>query len=251
MDLFLLALFGCLLEGLVTKFGGIMLGTPTITISFLIVILAVTRWNLWGLIVIPFLAISTIIGGSFSDIDFYKAFYSFGGDFNNGLAVYISTIVGLSGIGLNVILFKIYGTRKIVRSPLILIGVIIADYAIFSILQFVSYRLISAGTLLHPAELYFTGSNGNTVNLAVYGENGFMKNLLALGISVVGLLVLRSQGVVTNVVDKLVDDRKNAELDAKDRQFRIEELEEKEEGNEELQTNDAKDELNDSSKNKI
>ena len=251
MDLFLLALFGCVLEGLVTRFGGIMLGTPTITISFLIVILAVIRWNLWGLIIIPLLAIATILGGSFSDIDFYKAFYSFGGDYNDGLAVYISTIIGVSGIGLNVILFKIFGTKKIVRSPLILIGVIIADYAVFSILQFISYRLISAGTILHPAELYFTGSNGNTVNLAVYGENGFMKNLLGLGIAVVGLLVLRSQGVATNVVEKLIDDKKNAELDANDRKFRIEELEEKEEGKEVLQTNDAKDELEDSSKNKI
>ena len=119
MDLFLLALFGCILEFLVTRFGGIMLGTPTITISFLITILAVIRWNLWGLAVIPVLVLATILGGSFCDIGQYRAFYRFGGEFNCGLAVYISTMLGLSSIGLDVILYKKIGTKKAVKNPFI------------------------------------------------------------------------------------------------------------------------------------
>ncbi len=227
MDLFLLALFGCILEALVTKFGGIMLGTPMTTISFLIVILAVIRWNLWGLIIIPLLALATVLGGSWSDIGQYKAFYSFGSDYNNcGLAVYISTMLGLSTIGLNVILFKIKGTKYVIKRPLLLICVILVDYVLLNVVQLLSFRLITAGTLAHSATINYVGNTGESFNIAFYGETGFIKNLLGLAIAVVGILVLRSQGVATNVVEKLIDDKKNAELDARDRNFRIEEEDE-------------------------
>jgi DNA-binding transcriptional MerR regulator len=72
-----------------------------------------------------------------------------------------------------------------------------------------------------------------------------------LAIAVVGILILRSQGVATNVVEKLVDDKKNAELDAKDRHFRIEEIEEEKDMKNEMSENaeeTAKDESNDLSK---
>ncbi|MBQ7641804.1 MAG: hypothetical protein IJS83_04975 [Acholeplasmatales bacterium] len=218
------------MEVLVTKFGGIMLGTPTITISFLIIILAVIRWNLWGLILIPLLALATVLGGNWSDIGQYKAFYSFGNEYNNcGLAVYVSTMCGLLAIGLNVIPFKKFTTRKILKNPFLIIGIIFADYLLFNVIQLIIFRLMTAGSPLQRAEIMYTGNTGSTFNVASYGDEGFIRNLLALAIAVVGILILRSQGVATNVVEKLIDDKKNAELDAQDRKFRIEELEEEKE----------------------
>ena len=252
MDLFLLALFGCILEFLVTRFGGIMLGTPTITISFLITILAVIRWNLWGLAVIPVLVLATILGGSFCDIGQYRAFYRFGGEFNCGLAVYISTMLGLSSIGLDVILYKKIGTKKAVKNPFILLGVILVNYALVNLISLISFRLISAGTFAHQATYEYLGNTGKTFNIANYGEMGLTSNLLGLAICAVAIFILRSRGVATNVVDKLIDDKKNAELDAKDRSFRIEEIEEEKEMEKEEPndaSNEAKDDLdNESSK---
>lgn len=244
MDLFLLALFGCILEALVTRFGGIMIGTPTITISFLIVLIAVIRWNLWGLIIIPLLTLATVLGGSWSDIGQFRAFYSFGGQFNCGFAVYISTMIGLATIGLNVILFKRFGTKKIVSNVLLLVAIIAINYLIVNTCQFIAFRLITAKTLANPANLEYVGNTGKSFNIATYGENGFLANLFGLAVAEVGIIILRSQGVTTNVVDKLVEDKANAELDLKDRNFRIEEVEEKENENEssEEKTNEAIDE---------
>ena len=253
MDLFLLALFGCILEALVTRFGGIMLGTPTITISFLITLIAVIRWNLWGLIIVPLLALATTLGGSFADYGQFRAFYSFGSGYNYcGTAIFVSTIIGLLSIGFDVILFKKIGTKKIVKSPLALIGIVIADYIIFNVIQLIIFRIMTAHTLLNQATIIYTGQNGE-FNLAIWGESGMVRNLLSLAIAVVGILILRSQGVVTNVIDKLVDDKLNAELDAKDRNFRIKDIDEEKDDEKEVeeispeQDNEANDESKENS----
>lgn len=235
-----------------TRFGGIMLGTPTITISFLITIIAIIRWNLWGLIIVPLLALATTLGGSFADYGQFRAFYQFGSAYNNcGLAIFISTICGLLTIGLDVILFKKMGTKKVVKNPFILVGMVLVNYAIFNFIQFIVYRLITAGgDLFNQAQVIYSGTEGD-FNLAIWAENGFIRNLLALAIAVVGILVLRSQGVATNVRDKLIDDKINAELDAKDRNFRIEEVEEKEVEEIDSDANDeAKDESDEDSSQK-
>lgn len=229
-----------------------MLGTPTITISFLITIIAIIRWNLWGLIIVPLLALATTLGGSFADYGQFRAFYQFGSAYNNcGLAIFISTICGLLTIGLDVILFKKMGTKKVVKNPFILVGMVLVNYAIFNFIQFIVYRLITAGgDLFNQAQVIYTGTEGD-FNLAIWAENGFIRNLLALAIAVVGILILRSQGVITNVRDKLIDDKINAELDAKDRNFRIEEVEEKEVEEIDSDANDeAKDESNEDSSQK-
>ena len=257
MDLLLLGLFGCILEFLLTRFGGIMLGNSTITISFLIVILAVIRWNLWGLAVIPFLVLATMVGRYWCDIELYRTLCSVGDTYNNiGIAMYVSVAVGLATIGLDVIFFKLksIGTRKITKNPFLLLGLIVLDYLVFSLVQFLVFRLITSGNLFQSAYIEYVGNNGKITNLALYGEDGFIKNLLALAIACVGAIILRSQGVTTNVVDKLIDDKKNAELNARDRNFRIKEVEEEEMEKEasDNAVSEAKDESNeDSSKNQI
>lgn len=54
-------------------------------------------------------------------------------------------------------------------------------------------------------------------------------NLFGLAVSVIGALILRSQGVVNNVVDKLIEDKQNAEMLKKDaEEFKVDSLEAKE-----------------------
>ena len=90
------------------------------------------------------------------------------------------------------------------------------SYVVYCSIQFLSYRLICSGTLTHSGLNIFDYTNKDgvlkTVNLCTLGEGGFAFNLIGLIIFVVGILILRSQGVVCNVKNKLIDDKKNAEL---------------------------------------
>ena len=55
-DLLTITIVGFILEVLCVKFGStVFYGTPFICISFLMVFIAVVRWNLYGLIIVPIL----------------------------------------------------------------------------------------------------------------------------------------------------------------------------------------------------
>lgn len=213
VDLFLLAAIGCVLEGVVTALSGFVFnGTPTFTFSLLIIYLAVVRWNLWGLLLAPILALATIIGGGLGIIDRYAAVYDW--------RVYISSTLGLITVGLNVIFFKRFGTRKVINTTGMMTVMAIINYLTYSLVSFVAYRLMCSGTLANSGMIEFVYNvydEGNvsqmSVNLCAYVESAFVYNLFGLAVTIIGLFVLRSQGVVNNVVDKLVEDKRNAELD--------------------------------------
>ena len=231
IDLTMLTIIGALLEGLCARFGGLVFAntTPTTFISLFIVFLAVVRWNLWGLITIPFLAIATMIGGMNGDIDTLKSFYNWS---YTGWQAYISIICGMLTVGLDVIIFKKFKTKKVVHNIYALVGICIANFVLYNLVQLLVVRLLTShGDLLHQGyvEYVVTNSKGTfTHNLCTYGEGGFIANLFSLAAMVVGGLILRSQGVMTNVHDKLLDDKLNAELDELDQNFRIEEPEDSE-----------------------
>ncbi len=104
IDLAMITLIGCILEGVVTYMSGFVLNSvPTISISLLIVLLALARWNQWGLLSVPFLAVATIIGGRLSPIPYFAAAYEW--------RAYFSIVAGLLFTGLSVIVFKIKGTK--------------------------------------------------------------------------------------------------------------------------------------------
>ena len=226
IDLTMLTIIGALLEGLCARFGGLVFAntTPTTFISLFIVFLAVVRWNLWGLITIPFLAIATMIGGMNGDIDTLKAFYNWS---YTGWQAYVSIICGMLTVGLDVIIFKKFKTKKVVHNILALVGVCILTYVLYNTVQLVIFRLLTSnGDFIHQGRIEYSVTNkkGTFVhNLCTYGEGGFVFNLFSLAVMVVGSLILRSQGVLTNVREKLLDDKLNAELDELDRNFRIEE----------------------------
>lgn len=227
VDLLILGLIGCLLEGLTTKMCGMTLAAgPTFTFSLLIIFISTARWNLWGLILCPILPLATILGGRFNDLPYFAAMYDW--------RVYVSTTIALFSIGVNVIFYKRKGTKNTLFSIWRMMGLVLLDYALFTVIQFLFYRLLSGGTLLESGMIEFTFTRYlgdekvptlTTANLCGYVESGMVYNLLGLAIAVIGLLVLRSQGgIVNNVRDKLIEDKKNAELDRIDAEtFQIKE----------------------------
>ncbi len=211
-DLTILTIIGFVIEIFLIKFGAsVFIGAPFMGITLLIVFLSVARWNLWGLITAPIMAGAVWIGGIMVDIPYLKAVYDW--------RVYVSLIVGLMCVGLNVILFKRFGTKKVFKDSWITVLVVFITYIIVCGVQTVIYSLITypdAGNMIYN----FKGEN---YNLRYYGAMGIVYNLLGLVIAVVGSLIFRSQGVLCNAKQKLLDDKKNAELDREFDKFKIEE----------------------------
>lgn len=215
LDLVALTLIGCLLEGLISKFIGLALdAAPTITVSLLVVFMAVVRWNLWGLIPIPFLAYASIIGGHFSDLSYFRAFYAL-----DNWQLYLSTVIGLASIGINVVFFRNHKTQKVIGTLWMCMLLVILNYLLYSALQFMFYRLFTSGSLTSQAMIEYSylvkQEDGTSVekliNLSNYGEHGVIYNTFGLAVAIIGTLVFRSQGVLVNAFDKLVSDKKRQE----------------------------------------
>lgn len=222
-DLLTMIVLGCVLEALCVKFGSELFNAvPTATFSLLITFLAVTRWNLWGLIVCPFLALATYYGGSLIQIREFQAAYTW----ELGVAVF----VGLLTVGINVLFFRNGKTAKIINSTW-LMAIPILNYILFIMIQTLVYRLLTSGSLFHMATrmysyTYVTSENIEkliSVNLCGYIENTFIYDLFGLAVLYIGIYILRSQGVLCNAIERLIDDKKNAELDRVDMNFTISE----------------------------
>lgn len=219
IDLIMLSVIGFVLEMLLIRFlpGLVLPGTAFVFTSLLVLFMSVTRWNLWGLIIIPIICLAPMIGGTWMDAQRLRDIYSFQYDWQ----LYVSMVIGYLSLGVNVIFYK-KNTKRIISSPFKMIGLVLLDYILFSAIQFITYRLLTNnGDLLHRGQIL--NSLGED-KICEYIEGGLLYNLFGLTIAVVGLLILRSQGAVSNVKQKLIDDRKNAELDRIDLNFRIEEL---------------------------
>ena len=119
VDLLLLASIGFILELLVVKFSGLVLyAAPSVTIALLIVFIAVARWNLWGLLICPLLALATLIGGQKIELSYIAAVYDY--------KMYISILFGYCGLALNVIFFKKFTTNRVIKGASF-IGLIVLD----------------------------------------------------------------------------------------------------------------------------
>ena len=217
-DLAVLATIGCILEGLTSRFIGFALdAAPTVTFSILIMFVAVARWKAYGLIVAPLLVFSMLLGGHFSDIPYYRALYSF-----SNWQLYLSTLIGLVlAFSVNLIFFQKQRTNKLLSVWWKMVLILLLDYGIYCIIQFLLYRLFTTGSLTSIANIEFTYNiiadggelKPQTVNLALYVEKGFVYNTFGLIVAFIGCLVLRSQGVLNNAIEKLIDDKKEREIE--------------------------------------
>ena len=109
-DLFILTAIGFVLEIFAVKFSGAVFKcAPSAAISLLIVFVAVVRWNWWGLLSVPFMALGVYLGGVNMDyFDYLRAVYDW--------RMYLSSAAGLSMIGLNSIFFIKFKTKKIINN---------------------------------------------------------------------------------------------------------------------------------------
>ena len=211
VDLLILSILGAILDGVVSTMSGLVLNAvPTATITLLIMFLCVTRWNLYGLLVAPILALGTLIGGHFSPVVYYSATYDW--------RVYIAIVVAMMTFGLNVIVFKKLTTKKAISNNWLFAIMMIGDYLVFNLLLIFVYRLLSSGNPFSMGEILFkyTDYTGETPkeavkNLCYYIDGSFVYNLFGLAVLMVGGFVLRSQGAMNNAVQKLIDDKKMAE----------------------------------------
>lgn len=212
-DLALLLIIGFILEALCTNMSGFVLDAiPTTTFSLLIVFIAVVRWNLWGLLTIPIMAAATVLGGHFHIVKGLAAVYDW--------KCYLSASIGLLIIGLDVIVFKKRGTKKTIQSTVWMISILIINYILYNFVQLFFFRLFSNGNPFIIGESLYKviiENEDGTLNISnYYMDYGVIYNLFGLAISVIGTIILRSQGVVNNVVDNLIEDKKNAEMLKKD-----------------------------------
>lgn len=229
-DLLMLTIIGGVLELFAIKFGTIALnGTPFVCVSLLIVFVAVARWNAWGLIIAPLMALLAFLGGRWSSASHYALVYDW--------TMYVSTMVSLLAIGIiNVPIFLKFSTKKIVVSPILLVTLIVIDYLVVCGVQWIVYRLCCSGSLTTSGEILFSydhkDENGMvtrvTENLCKYGENTFIYNLFGLAVMIIGVFILRSQGIVYNCKQKFIEDKINADIDRADEKFTIEEAKEDE-----------------------
>lgn len=210
--------------------GLVLNSVTTAIISLLIMFLCVTRWNLYGLLAAPILALGTLIGGHFSPVVYYSATYDW--------RIYISIVMAMMIFGLNVILFKKFTTKKIITNNWVFALVMIGDYILFNVVLIFVYRLLTSGNPFSMGEILFhyTDYTGETPteavkNLCFYIDGSFIYNLFGLGVLVIGGFVLRSQGAMNNALQKLVEDRKIAEENRKsDETFSIPDVDEESAG---------------------
>lgn len=199
----MLAVLGAILEGVATAMSGLALNSaPTFTISMLVLFVAIARWNLWGLMIAPILVVGTIIGGK---NNFYQPMA-----YMYDWRIYLSSLAGLLTLGVNVAVFKKNGTKKTILNTWLMLGMVIVNYVTYNIVQYLVYYLCVAGV---NGEILYHIEGKESVNVCRFAMQGFVFNLFGLAAVIVGLFILRSQGVVNNVVDKLVEDKKRAELD--------------------------------------
>ncbi|MDE6584540.1 MAG: hypothetical protein K2K15_03970 [Anaeroplasmataceae bacterium] len=230
-DLILLTLIGCVLEGLCTKMLGFVLDAiPTATISLIVVFIAVARWNLWGLLTVPLLAIGTLVGGMLHIIPEVGAVYDW--------KIYLSVVLGLCTIGIDVIFFKKMGTKNALQKTWLMILILLLNYILFNLVHIFFYKIFAFGNPFILGDCLYTITFEDESHMmhtnTYYIDNEYIYNLFGLAILIVGSFVLRSQGVISNVVDKLVEDRENAEMLREDEEtFRVEESSEAIEAEEE------------------
>ena len=233
IDLIMMLVLGVVLDILLTKFAVVVLGEyvmPASLVSMLIVFIAVARWNGYGLIISPLVSLGVVIGGCWLG-GYYNAVYSFATDWQ----FYVSIVLGYLSFGVNILFYKRVGTKKIINETWKLLLLLLLDYVLFCGVQYLSYTLLVLGkdaeTFVYS---YVSSGTKEVVQLQIFvkPQSGFIYNLIALVILTVGTLIFRSQGIVCNVKQKFIDDKRNALLDEEDKKFSIEEASEEESSNE-------------------
>lgn len=144
-------------------------------ISLLIMMVVTTRWGSWGLVIVPVLALSTVLSGRLiNPHEQFKLLYDW--------KLYISLIFSLSTFSLNYLWFKIFNDKKIKQTmgTLSLLGVI--DIIISTLILVLIYYMLTSRNLI--------------MAFPAWGLYGY-------AILIIGTCILFKQGVLANVKSTL------------------------------------------------
>ena len=144
-------------------------------ISLLIMMVVTTRWGSWGLVIVPVLALSTVLSGRLiNPHEQFKLLYDW--------KLYISLIFSLSTFSLNYLWFKIFNDKKIKQTmgTLSLLGVI--DIIISTLMLVLIYYMLTSRNLI--------------MAFPAWGLYGY-------AILIIGTCILFKQGVLANVKSTL------------------------------------------------
>ena len=181
IDLLITGIIGVIVEFLgVFVFNKMIYATIVpYAISLLIMMISTTRWGSYGLVLVPFLALSTVLSGRLINPTVaFRDSYDF--------KLYISLFVSLSTFSLNYCWFDFRKKRKIKETMGSMAGLACIDIVIATIMLVLVYYLLT----------------GNMFILAfpVWGLYGYAMLIL-------GTCILFTQGVLVNVKQKILDDK--------------------------------------------
>ena len=183
IDMVMLGLIGALLEGIGANASYFILAghTPTTILSLLIMVLAITRWKWWGLILAPILALGNYIGGlSINGVEGYNQIFEF--------RYYISVTIGLLGTGIILLFYKLIGQKKVTGNNYILAGICLVVFIVYELLRNALYWIIG-------------GRYMGVLNANLY-------DIVGLVVLMVGSIIIKYQGSLVNVKEKLIEDKK-------------------------------------------
>ena len=144
-------------------------------ISLLIMMVATTRWGSWGLLIVPLLALSTVLSGRLiNPHEQFRTVYDW--------KLYIALVFSLSTFSLNYLWFKIRDGKKETMGSLVLLALI--DIVIATLMLVLMYYMLSSQNLI--------------MAFPVWG-------LYADAILIIGTCILFQQGVLVNVKKSLTD----------------------------------------------
>lgn len=198
LDLLIIAILSFGMELLATYLTNNFLPTiaPYPVVGLLLALVATTRWGLEGLIVAPFSVLGNFISGKFMIPqkilrDSYNLLWIIG-------ILYVSSLVSA------LLLYKKNGWKQYtskISSILSLDAIIIVSSLTLTTLGMIFYNVI-VGTGLN-----FVGIGQLLYSTLLYGSVGYV-------VLILGSLVLKSQGVLVNVKEKMIsecNERKNEE----------------------------------------
>lgn len=199
LDLLIIAILSFGMELLTTYLTNNFLPTiaPYPVVGLLLTFVAVTRWGVEGLIIVPFSVFGNFISGKFMIPqkilrDSYNLLWIVG-------ILYISSVVSA------LLLYKKKGWKHFTSSSSSLLGldaIIIGTALVLTTLGMVLFNLF-AGTKLN-----FAGVGQLLYSTLLYGSIGY-------AVLILGSLVLRSQGVLVNVKEKMITERNEVKNEEK------------------------------------
>lgn len=185
IDLLILAIVGAVLEGVGTWacFYAFVGSTPTTIFSLLILFMALTRWRWYGLLTIPILAFGNLMGALSLDtgsIEGYKDMFN--------LQYFLSNLLGLCSSFWIVLVQKKVGTKVSINNTGILVGLLVGMFISYETVRIVSYWVIG----------------GRDMGIV----NANFVDIISLVMLIIGCLIIRLQGSLVDVKNKILEDNK-------------------------------------------